>query len=258
MPGKPVFVFVPGAWHSPSTWDKVVSALEPLQYKSVPVALPSTLSNPNATFLEDLEAVRNAIITETTRGNNVVVVVHSYGGMVGSSAMKGLGRPATSNSSPTNDASGHVIGLVMMASGFIPTGFSFIEASGGKPPPFWRADSDSGFAVLTADTRDLFYHDLPVEEGNYWVEKLQPHSLKSLMEGGEHAYAAWRDVPIWYLATTDDHALPIEVQRAFVQMAKDEGADVTLREVESSHSPMLSRPKEAVDVLLEAVKYFEQ
>ena len=61
------------------------------------------------------------------------------------------------------------------------------------------------------------------------------------MEGGEHAYAGWIDVPVWYLSTMEDRALPVQAQRMFVQCAKDAGADVTVREVESSHSPMLSR-----------------
>jgi pimeloyl-ACP methyl ester carboxylesterase len=76
------------------------------------------------------------------------------------------------------------------------------------------------------------------------------------MEGGEHSYSDWMDVPVWYLATTEDKALPVQAQRMFVQSAKDAGADVTLREVASSHSPMLSKPKETVDFILEAVAYF--
>jgi hypothetical protein len=39
-------------------------------------------------------------------------------------------------------------------------------------------------------------------------------------------------------------------------VAKDAGADVTLREITSSHSPMLSKPKETADFILDAVKVF--
>jgi len=102
----------------------------------------------------------------------------------------------------------------------------------------------------------LFYHDLPKEEGEYWVTRLTKQSLKALMEGGEAVYSGWKDVPAWYLATTQDQALPVEAQRFFVQSAKEAGGDVTLREVESSHSPMLSKPQETVDFILEAVAAF--
>jgi len=256
MPHRPIFILVPGAWHAPSTWDKITSILTTHQYKSVPITLPSTLSNAAANLLEDITAVRDAITAETTQGRDVVIVAHSYGGFVGASAAKGLTRPKQNASSAAKDGFGHVIGIIMLASGFVQTGSSFLDGFGGKPPPSWKIDSESGFAIIVADPRELFYHDLPEDEGNYWVEQLQKQAAKPLVEGGEHAYAGWKDVPVWFLATTEDRALPIEAQRYFVQAAKDAGADVTFREVESGHSLMLSRPKETGDFMLEAVKYF--
>lgn len=256
MSSKPTLVLVPGAWHNASTWDKVSSLMAAQQYKCISVALPSTMSDPSATLLQDIEAVRDSIVDETIQGRDVVVVVHSYGGMVGESAIKRLTRHKQDGSSSEKDPSGSVIGIVMLATGFVQTGVSFIDGTGGKPPPFWTIDPESGFATLVVEPRQLFYHDLPEEEGDYWVQKLGNQSLKSLMEGGEHAYAGWMDVPVWYVATTEDKALPVQAQRAFVQGAKDAGADVTLREVESSHSPMLSRPKQTADFILEAVTAF--
>ena len=233
--------------------------MEAQQYKCVPVTLPSATSNPSASFLDDVEAARNAIVAETTAGRDVVVVVHSYGGQVGNSAIKGLARPKQDASSSVKDdlsSSGHVIGIVMLASGFTMTGISFLDGLGGKPLPSWKADAESGLAIISAEPRRLFYHDLPEEEGSHWVSKLEKQSLKALAKGSEVAYAGWMEVPVWYVATTEDQALPVEARRMFVQMARNAGGDVTLREVESSHSPMLSRPKETVDFILEAVASF--
>jgi len=145
----------------------------------------------------------------------------------------------------------------MMATGFATTGLSFIDHIGGKPPPFWIADRENGFAVIVADVRELFYHDLPEEEGNLWASRLEKQALKVLLEGGEHVYSGWKDVPVWYLMTTDDKTYPIEAQKYVVQLARDGGGDVTMREVESSHSPMLSKPKETVEFILEAVAALE-
>lgn len=259
---KPTLVFVHGAWHTTSTWDKIITSLEAKEFKCVRVALPTASSNPSATFLDDLTAVRNAIIAETSQGHNVVVVAHSYGGAVGASAIKGLTLPkqdsstTSSTSTSANKPPSYVIGFISMASGFGPSGLCFVDGMGGKPPPSWESDKENGFAVLVADPRELFYHDLPIEEGNYWVGKLQKHSLRSLFEGGEYTYAGWMDVPVWYLATTEDKALPIFAQKAMLQMAKDAGADVTVREIASSHSPMLSMPEETVDFISEAVASF--
>ena len=126
----------------------------------------------------------------------------------------------------------------------------------GIIPPFWKADVESGFAVLQLERRETFYHNLSIEEGSYWVSKLKKESVKALAEGGKHTYAGWQDDPVWYLAATDDKALPVEAQRMIVQMAKDAGTDVTLREIETSHSPMLSQPRQTVDFIIEAVKAF--
>jgi len=157
---------------------------------------------PFATFFDDLKAARDAIVAETTQGRDVVVVVHSFGGIIGSSAIKGLTQPKK-DASPT-DPSCHVIGLALMATGFAMTGVSFLDGGGGKPPPSWKLDLEKCFAVLLADPRQLFYHDLPEEEGNYWVGKLGKQALKALTEGGEHVYAGWMEVPCWYLATTEE------------------------------------------------------
>jgi pimeloyl-ACP methyl ester carboxylesterase len=256
MSYKPTFILVPGAWHSPEIWNKIVPALETKQYKCVRVALPSTMSNPAATFADDVNAVRRSIMAETTQGRDVVVVMHSYSGAVGSSAIKDLTRSKQEVSAPAKDPSGHVLGIAMIATGFFPTGVSFIDNFGGEWPPAWKIDPEGGFAVITVDARELFYHDLPVEEGDDMVTKLQSQAVKAMIEGGEHAYAGWLDVPVWFLATTEDKAFPVQAQLGFLQAAKDSGADITLRELESSHSPMLSKPKETTDFLLEAVSAF--
>ena len=88
------------------------------------------------------------------------------------------------------------------------------------------------------------------------TKPLTKHSLKSLAEGGEYAYAGWKDVPCWYLVTLEDRGLPTELAHLAVKMARDEGGDVTTREVQSSHSPMLSKVKETVGFILDATADF--
>ncbi|KAK7424097.1 hypothetical protein QQX98_000707 [Neonectria punicea] len=249
MSSKPTLIFVPGAWHTPETWGKVTSAMKAHQFKCVSVTLPTTLANPAANFSDDFKAVRDAILAETTQGRNVVLVVHSYGGAVGGSAIHGLAKPQ-------DDASGRVIGYFMTATGFTKANSTFLDGFGGKPPPIWYLNPETGFTDIIVDPRELFYHDLPEEEGNYWVGKLQKQSTRALNEGAEDTHEGWKEVPIWYLATVEDKALPVQAQRAYVQDAKDAGGDVTLREIASSHSPMLSKPDETVAVMLEAITTF--
>lgn len=245
------FVLVSGAWHTAQYWDAVVSLLRSAGHEAVAVALPSASANRDADFAGDLSAVRNAIAAETERGRDVVVVAHSFGGVVGSSAVKGLAVPAAGG--------GRIIGLVLIASGFMPSGTSFLDALGGSPPPFWHvADGLAEFVdgVGPAELRAMFYHDLPADEGEVWVRRLTKQSVKTMAEGGEHVYAGWQDVPCGFLATTEDKSHPIAMQRLTVQMARDAGAQVMMEEVASSHSPMLSRPQQTADFLLQAAASF--
>jgi pimeloyl-ACP methyl ester carboxylesterase len=252
MADNPTFVFVPGAWHGPEVWDKVSSLLKELGYKSVAVTLPTTSGSSSSSFGDDVKATQDAIHTEISQCHNVIVVVHSYGGVVGQSAIKGLTRPKNTISLSTN--TGYVIGLVVIASGFAQSGMAFLDGTGGQPPPSWRLDP-SGFAELQVPSRELFYHDLPTSEGDEWVEKLKKQSSKAFTEGRDVMYSGWQDLPVWTLMTTEDKALPLEVQKMLVDMVKGI-ADVTVKEIASSHSPMLSQPKEVVDFILEATKAF--
>jgi pimeloyl-ACP methyl ester carboxylesterase len=216
------------------------------------VSLPSTAFDPEATFKDDLDAAQNAISAETSSGRNVVVIAHSYGGIVGNSAIKGFAKPKDGNDSQL----GYVIGLVLIASGFTLTGMAFMDPFFGRPPPAWRVNNETGYAELVTSPRELFYHDLPEEEANYWISQLTSQSLKALFEGGEYTYAGWTDVPSWYIGTTEDRGLPVLAQRMSVGMAREMGASVEHRELRTSHSPFLSQPGLTVEIILEAVDAF--
>lgn len=248
MTSQPSFVLVPGAWHSGEIWSKVVSLLSSHGCANITIVnLPTTVGSVSATFEDDVKSTQKAIEWHTASGKDVILVVHSYGGMVGQSAMKGFTKASRTCS---QDGEGNVIGLVVIASGYAQPGMAFLDGTGGTPPPTWKL-ADSGYAELAVTARELFYHDLSEAEGDEWVAKLTKQSSKAFTTGREVAYPGWKDVPVWHMMTGEDKALPIEVQKMLVGMVQDV-ADVTVREVASSHSPMLSRPKEVVEFLLEA------
>lgn len=250
MPSNPpTLVFVPGSWHKSSCYERIITPLRDEHgLKCVSITLPTTQDNPNATFKDDVDAARQAIINETEANLDVIVIAHSYGGMVGNSAIKGLTSPKS-----TSGTTGCVKALVLIASGFTITGLSFMAPLFDNPPPAWRVDKPSGYAVLVTDPRELFYHDLEPEDAEYWISQLTTQSLKGLFEGGEYAYAGWQDVPVWYIGTVEDRGLPVIVQRMQVGMARGQGAMVHHTELRSSHSPFLSMPGEVVRILLDAV-----
>ncbi|KAK8022847.1 hypothetical protein PG993_013614 [Apiospora rasikravindrae] len=266
MSNPPTLILVPGAWHKPACYDEIIKILhETYKLKCVAVTLPSASDNPNGTLKNDIDVVREAMTREFRKGRDVVLVAHSYGGMVANSAIKGFNKPqgksATQSTSLLSakikaQTTGHVVGLILIASGFTLTGLAFMDLFRGHPPPFWRINKNTGYAELTTSTRQLFYHDVPEEEAEYWVSQLTNQSLKSLFEGGEHAYAGWLDVPVWYLGTSEDQGNPVVAQRMQIGMAREMGADVQHRELQTSHSPFLSQPQETAQVVLDAVEAF--
>ncbi|KAF3920787.1 hypothetical protein ABW20_dc0105499 [Dactylellina cionopaga] len=253
MSDPPTLVFVPGAWHKPTCYGKIIKLLQEHQLKCISVTLPSTTGNPDATFKDDLDAAQRAIAGETSQGRNVVVIAHSYGGMVGNSAVKGFTRPLNEIATSATSANGHVVGLVLIASGCTFTGLAFMDPFFGIPPPSWRVNKETGFADILVDPREFFYHDLPADEAEYWASQLAPQSLKALFEGGEYSYAGWQDVPVWYIGTVEDRGLPVVVQRMNVGMAREMGAVIEHRELQTSHSPFLSQPDEVAQIMIEAV-----
>lgn len=268
----PTLILIPGSWHQPTCYNKITKLLqENYKLKCVSITLPSTTGNPSATFKDDIDTARGAISSETSSGHDVVVIAHSYGGMVGNSAIKGFAKPRASTSTlltPTSTTdtqdqdqsltptTGHVIGLILIASGFTLTGLAFMDPFFGHPPPSWRVNHETGYAELVLPPREIFYHDLPADEGDYWVSQLTPQSLKSLFEGGEFSYAGWKDVPAWYIGTVEDYGLPVVVQRMGVGAAREMGAIVEHRELQTSHSPFLSQPIETAGIVVEAVEAF--
>jgi hypothetical protein len=79
----------------------------------------------------------------------------------------------------------------------------------------------------------------------------------AFVESGEHMYAGWMDVPVWFLACREDLAVPVEIQRMFIQGAKDAGANVRSREIKSSsHCVIVSRLREVLEFIAEALAAF--
>jgi pimeloyl-ACP methyl ester carboxylesterase len=261
MSNIPTLVLVHGSWHQPNCYNPITRILkEKYVLKSLTVALPSTTGNPSAGLKDDIDATQEAISSEVSQGNDVVIIAHSYGGLVGSSAIKGFESPPVSNHAVASDSTtprkGHVIGLILIATGFALTGVAFMDPFFGHPPPQWRVNEETGYADLVVNPRDFFYHDIPEQEAQYWVSQLRTQSLKALFEGGEFAYAGWLDVPTWYIGTIKDRGLPVAVQRISVGMAREMGGSVVHREMRTSHSPFLSRPEETARIILEAVEDF--
>lgn len=130
----PVFVFAPGAWHQPDCFQLVRDKLEAQSHQTTAVAYPSVGAEPpNKGLFDDAAAVRAELERLSDgEGKQVILVVHSYGGLVGAEAVKGLGYKQRQQ----EGKKGGVVLLVYLAAFVTPKGMSILKMLGGQPLPW--------------------------------------------------------------------------------------------------------------------------
>jgi pimeloyl-ACP methyl ester carboxylesterase len=143
---KPVFVLAPGAWHTPDCFQTTQDELHAQGWETRAVTYPSVGAEPpNKGLFDDAAAVRAEIQTLADQGRQVIVVVHSYGGLVGAEAVKGLGYKQRKAEGKT----GGVTLLVYLAAFVTPRGASILKMLGGQPLP-WMSFQVSNFFAIRA------------------------------------------------------------------------------------------------------------
>lgn len=128
---KPTIVFVHGAWHNPSCWDATRKELEKHSYSSVAPSLPSVGRSPSVTsHHEDTAVVRKELERlVVSEGKEVVLVMHSYGGIAGSEAVNGLEKAGRKEK-------GGVISALFIAAFLVPKGNSLLGMFDNQLPPY--------------------------------------------------------------------------------------------------------------------------
>lgn len=135
---KPTILCVPGAWHTPQIYAKVLSILSNYGYPTVGLPLPSAGAEPpHANFDGDVQGIRNCLTELVEDGKDVVLVMHSYTGMPGAEAPAGLGKKERQAA----NLKGGVIRLVFVMAFAMPEGFA-PTAGGAKYPEWMRMDPE--------------------------------------------------------------------------------------------------------------------
>ncbi|KIW80029.1 hypothetical protein Z517_06644 [Fonsecaea pedrosoi CBS 271.37] len=237
MSSKPVIVFVPGAWHVPETFHLVVGELEAAGYETRGVKLASVGSpEPLKDFQPDVEAIQQVLRSVIEdEGKEVLLVVHSYGGVVGNEAVKGLDKASREKEGKKGGVS-HIYFCCAFA---LPEGVSLMDALNQTPLPWFRIN-DSEDIVNPATPIDTFYND--VDDPEKYVAMLKPHSYRTFFS--KVTQPGWKFVPSTYLLCERDEAIPIHAQKGMVEGAQQAGAQMRVETVDASHSPFLSMPQE--------------
>lgn len=135
MSTSPVILFTPGAWHGPWAFDAIRKDLEGRGLDTAAVTLATVGSGDvDAGVAQDTAAVRAEIEKIVSKGREVVVVAHSYGGVPSSNAVEGLGV----QDRKAKGVEGGVASVVYMTSFAIPAGTSLMDGVGGVFPSWWN------------------------------------------------------------------------------------------------------------------------
>ena len=216
-----VMVLVHGLWSDGSVWLRVIAELRALGHD--PVAAQLGLES----FDADVASVRRTLATVDAP---VLLAGWSYGGAV-------IGEAA-------RDARN--VGALAYVAAFAPVEGESVSHlsklhSGSLIPQHVVFAGDYTY-IDRAHFGEVIAGDLSSENAALGaaVQKLTRIGLDKAAVGRP----AWLDLPAHYLLTTADRAVPPALQR---HMAERMGAAVT--EIDSSHAPVLSRPREVAGFL---------
>ncbi|KAJ5768292.1 hypothetical protein N7533_000875 [Penicillium manginii] len=238
--GKPTFVFSLGAWVVPSVFDATRSHLESLGFSTACPAHPSIGAEPPSMTLEDdVQSLRGVLTAYVDEGRDVIVVAHSYGGVVASSAVEGLTKTAR-----TADESSGVTKVIYLAAFALDKGQSLLGILGGNYLPWMKVEGDY---VHADGAGDVGWQDIPLESQEKW-NSLALHTSREVFSG-ESTFEPWREIPCAYILCENDRALPPPFQELFA--LKVGGPENTYR-LPSSHSPFLSMPGRLAETLTKA------
>lgn len=257
---KPVILILHGAWHLPTHYEKLRLLLEAEgEYHALCPEMPSCNNAlpPNTSLDDDVRYIRSTAQDILRTGKDLTVLMHSYGGVVGTNALAGLHEARDVD----GEKVGRVVALIYMAA-FIPAEHeSLADMFGGQLPPWLTRNPDTKLVDID-DPQLHFYHDLEKEEQDKWTAALVRHpaicQYEALQDAGLKKElgprVAWRDVGrVVYFVCARDQGLPDFVQRMMIDRMEIEGGlgsgAVQVETLESSHSPFLSMPGKVVELI---------
>lgn len=239
---KPTIVFVTGAWHLPHLYAPLIDPLKAAGYSVLAPSLPS-VGGIYDDFIEDVNVVREAVQSAIDKGNDVVVLMHSSGGVIGSEAVAGLSK----REQPTGKHG--VVRLVFLCAFALPEQVSLWEALGGQPRPWWEPIGENKKQWKAIENHDIFYNDVDPKVADSLTGQLKYQSHGHFTS--KQTYAAWKHIPSSYIICTKDMAIPMQVQEG---MSSQPESNFTIERLEASHSPFYSMPDETIGVVRKAIE----
>ena len=246
---QPAIVLVHGSWHVPEHYADFVQQLQQAGFEVFCPRLPTCDASKRLTadMFADAQVVRSQVISLIDQSRKIVMLLHSYGGAVGTEAVKDL----SLSERAAKGQQGGVIHLIYMCGFMLQVGESVGSVSLPRPVPDPVESDDATGTTFICEPLQLFYADVEPERAKEMEALLTPQSGKAMIDA--ITYPAWQFIPTTYLKTQDDQALFPHWQERQIKAVEDAGIGVTVETFEASHSPFLSIPGEMVAAVKRAV-----
>lgn len=226
LKGVKNIVLVHGAFADGSSWSKVVTKLQAKGYNVIAV------QNPLTSFADDVAAAKRAI--EQVDGP-VLLVGHSYGGMVISEAGKDP----------------KVAGLLYVAALVPEDGQNVIDVNAAMPTTgvekVFQLSPDGHLTLPQKGIDEHFAQDVSPEERKI-IFATQGSWAASATQ--EKVYdPAWKGKRSWYIVAAQDGMINPDLERFKAKLI-----NATTLELNSSHVPMVSQPGKVTDFIMAAAE----
>ena len=224
----PTVILVHGAWHGAWCWRDLVAVLDRDGVAWRAPDLPSSHSPKDPTA--DLARDRDAVVTAAALDGPVILVGHSYGGVVVTEAA-----PALDN-----------LAQVVYVAALVPLpGQSATDVSRESPQRTLLDESmrvvDGHIELDPAGAGRALYHDCTPDVRSWAVSQLSTQTIASFRS---HRAAAAVDVYSRYVLCRDDEAVDPALQAAMARRTDE------VVSIKSGHSPFLSHPAQLADLIL--------
>ncbi|KAL2817577.1 alpha/beta-hydrolase [Aspergillus granulosus] len=262
MSSLPTIILVHGAWHTPENYAGFTAALRargfPVQCPLLPSCDKSRTSR--GTFTDDVHTVRDLAVELADAGERILIVMHSYGGAIGTDAVQGLAFPYSGKSLANRNEGervGGVVHLLYLCAYILVSGTSVwdIVREAGFDTVFdqYVEEATEDGSLFPIDPAMMFFggdESVPqgiIDDGMKLLVRF-PKSCLTMPT----TWDAWRFIPSTYVLTQKDYGVPRIYQDIMVAKVRGEGIELRTKDFDTCHSIFISREREMVELAVEA------
>ncbi|CAI7578680.1 unnamed protein product [Penicillium manginii] len=236
MSSLPTVILVHGAWHTPPNYKSYADALRIQGFKVHCPHLPtcSGTSPPTASLADDVAHVQKIVQSTVEAGEHVLMIMHSYGGAVGTGAVEGL----SLSERRAAGLAGSTIWEIVQEAGFDKLWDQYIDTA----PDGSTAIKDPGLGFFSGNADQAV------------IDK----ALRTLVRFPSSVFyekttgSAWQTVPTTYISTLKDYAVPKTYQDIMLAKVRSQGAEVKVEEYDADHSLFITMQSDMVRTALKA------